>query len=242
MYSVNPQPQSRCENRPDICSCLSETHPLSWVAQAIQYVIYVYCGIAIAELELHILDISHNRFRRIFRVVFYIALFGMWWIALYSILVIILWINLGVLMRPIWLIPYRWIQNLNSMLLFFDILRMVLQILHSCTAFLAPQRRPFRAAAPSPSTFNTKRQTPHRSIAIFGTGVAVITYYNMLNKFEMRVRKAVLARLQKYKTSLGRAMPTHVVNVLFNRSIDRALAENGLSFPRIISKVRDTTV
>jgi len=86
---------------------LSETHPLSWVAQAIQYVIYVYCGITIAELELHILDISHNRFRRIFRVVFYIALFEMWWIALYCILVIILWINLGVLMRPIWLIPYR---------------------------------------------------------------------------------------------------------------------------------------
>jgi hypothetical protein len=91
--------------------------------------------------------------------------------------------------------------------------------------------------APAPSTLNPKHQTPACSIAIFGTGVAVITYYNMLNKFEMRVRKAVSARLQKYKTSLGRAMPTHVVNVLFNRSIDRALAENGLSFPRIISKV-----
>lgn len=60
----------------------------------------------------------------------------------------------------------------------------------------------------------------------------------MLNKFEIRVRKAVEARLLKYKTSLGRAMPTHVVNVLFTRSIDKAVAENGLSFPRIISKVR----
>jgi hypothetical protein len=97
---------ARCEFRPDQCTCLNEFDTLRMFPNGLYYLVYVYFVSCMIEMGLFFLCIEYNIFRRLLRPIVYLLMVVVWFFALFFVLTVILFIFIGVLVRPVWLAPY----------------------------------------------------------------------------------------------------------------------------------------
>ncbi len=95
-----------CQYRPDYCSCLKETSQISNVADALTILVYIYFVSAVGEMSAHYLCFKLTVLTRFLRGMFLFFFFLLIGLSLFYITTIIVFILLGVLLRPQASIPY----------------------------------------------------------------------------------------------------------------------------------------
>ncbi len=96
----------KCEFRSDTCPCYAESDGLLQIVGAVATLLQVFFLIAVAELTGYYLHFSYNLFRRILRILFYIGFFAIVWITAVLLLIVVLFVLLGILVKPTHLAPY----------------------------------------------------------------------------------------------------------------------------------------
>lgn len=97
---------SKCEFRPDVCRCLSEVDGVLQIPIILTVLIYIYFWVAMLEIGLYYLAVPYTLPRRILRHVFYFLFFLMAAMGIVGVLVVVLFIFLGILIKPTHLTPY----------------------------------------------------------------------------------------------------------------------------------------
>jgi len=97
---------SKCEFRPDTCSCNKELDGVLQIPQMLNVIVYVYFFIAMLEVGLYYLAVPYTLPRRILRHAFYLSFFIMNALSIVSVLTIVLFVFLGILIKPTHLAPY----------------------------------------------------------------------------------------------------------------------------------------
>jgi len=96
----------RCDLRADYCNCMGEKDSILYAFIAVEYIAISYVCIGFLELVLYYLSLPFDSFRKLIRYVFYSLLFFMGWFVLSVFSMVVLFIFLGVLFKPAFVIPY----------------------------------------------------------------------------------------------------------------------------------------
>ena len=102
----NSYQSQACENRADYCSCLMESSMISKVADTLITLVYIYFLFAIAEMSAHYLCFKLTLLTKLLRGIFLLFFFVLNGLSLFYLSTIVIFILLGVLIRPQSSIPY----------------------------------------------------------------------------------------------------------------------------------------
>mmetsp|Transcript_58524 Transcript_58524/g.122278 ORF Transcript_58524/g.122278 Transcript_58524/m.122278 type:complete len:2330 (-) Transcript_58524:792-7781(-) len=98
--------QQACSLRPDYCSCISENSKVLTAAQGVNIFLYVYFFIAIWEMSVNYLAFKYSIGRVCLRLVFHISLFWVVAGSIYYSCSVVIFIFLGLILKPLSSIPY----------------------------------------------------------------------------------------------------------------------------------------
>eukprot|EP00960_Hanusia_phi_P034523 751133-Hanusia_phi.AAC.5 len=97
---------SQCNLRPDYCNCRGEKGAIMYTLSTIQYITIAYVCIGFVELVLYYLSLPYDIVRKFVRNVFYLLLFVLAWFVVSIFSMVILFVFLGILFKPAFVIPY----------------------------------------------------------------------------------------------------------------------------------------
>ena len=96
----------KCEFRADVCSCYSESDALLQMTGAVVSGVQAFFLISVLEMAVFYLCIPYSLYRRILRVLFYVAFFAIVWASMVIVQIVVLFVLLGILVQPTYLAPY----------------------------------------------------------------------------------------------------------------------------------------
>ena len=96
----------KCEFRPDVCNCFSESDFLLQIVGLVNTIVYSFFFVSITEMALFYLSIPYALFRRLLRFAFYLLFYLIMWAAIVIVLIVLLFVLLGILIKPTYLAPY----------------------------------------------------------------------------------------------------------------------------------------
>ena len=95
-----------CQFRPDYCSCLTENSQILDAASAVDVILYLYFFIALCEMSVSSLNFKYAEGRFLLRSLFYFVSFWIVAGSIYFACGVIIFIFLGLIIKPLSSIPY----------------------------------------------------------------------------------------------------------------------------------------